>query len=167
MNKNLLILIILLTAALLLTSISVVSAKPNEPGTIDCVLDITYDVYEDGTYWKGTVEGPECSVAGTIKFFAVDEEYFDAGKTTHFVEEFIIEPYSGGFIEGKNWGVWNFSTFKYRANGWIKETSPQWEHLIGAKYHEMGTTSDLADGLPLTAPGGQAKIVPANRQNTP
>ena len=74
MNKNLLILIILLTAALLLTSISVVSAKPNEPGTIDCVLDITYDVYEDGTYWKGTVKGPECSVAGTIKFFAVGEE---------------------------------------------------------------------------------------------
>jgi hypothetical protein len=156
-----------LTAALLFTSISVVSAEPNEPGTIDCILDITYDVYPDGAYWKGTVSGPECSVEGTIKFFAVGEEYFDAGKTTHFVEEFMIEPYSGGFIKGKNWGVWNFSTFKYRANGWVKETSPQWEYLVGAKYHEMGTTSALADGLPLTAPDGKAKIVPANRQNTP
>ncbi len=40
--------------------------------------------------------------------------------------------------------VWNFATFKFRANGWVTKASPQWAGLVGAKFHEMGTTSDPA-----------------------
>jgi len=163
MSKKLFILMIVL-ALLATVSISMVSAKPTAP--IECVLDITYDEYESGVfYWLGTLA--DCELAGTIRFDAVLEEYAESGKTLHFVEEFTINPYSGGEIRGKNWGVWNFSTFKFRANGWVREATTEWEHLIGNKYHEIGTTSpyfgDPAD-LPILAPGGTAKIVPANRQ---
>lgn len=163
MKKNLFVLTIVL-ALLATVSISAVSAEPTAP--IECVLDITYDEYESGVfYWVGTLA--DCELAGTIRFDAVPEEYAKSGKALHFVEEFTIHPYSGGEIRGKNWGVWNFSTFKFRANGWVREASPEWEHLVGAKYHEIGTTSpyfgDPGD-LPILAPGGAAKIVPANRQ---
>ena len=168
MKKGSLILIIVLMVALLFASISAVSAQPGASVPIECVLDITYDEYSPGEfYWDGTVTGPECSVEGTIRFDAVPEEYFDAGKTTHFAEEFTIEPYSGGVIYGKNLGVWTFSTFKYRANGWVTDATAEWAHLVGFKYHESGTTSNPADGFPLTAPDGMMKMVPANRQSTP
>ena len=118
-------------------------------------------------YWLGTVTGDDCDVEGTIRFDAVDEEYTFPGKTMHFVEEFTIWPDSGGWIKGKNWGVWNLTTFRYRANGWVKETSAEWDQLVGSKYHEGGVTGDLAEGFPLLAPDGWMKIVPANRQKMP
>jgi hypothetical protein len=151
--------ITVLVAALLLASAAAVAARPSAAGTIECALDISYN----GSYWSGTVTGPECSVAGTIRFDAVPEEYSYPGKTMHFVEEFTIEPYGGGVIRGKNWGVWNMSTFKYRAHGWVREASDQWAHLVGSQYHEMGKTSNPADGLPLLAPDGKMKLTPSNR----
>jgi hypothetical protein len=159
MKKGWLFLITVLVAAFLLVSSSAVAAQPSASGTIKCVLDISYG----GSYWFGTVTGPECSVAGTIRFDAVPEEYSYPGKTMHFVEEFTIEPYGGGVIRGKNWGVWNMSTFKYRAHGWVREASDEWEHLVGAQYHEVGVTSDPALGLPITAPDGKATLAPSNR----
>ena len=157
------LLITVLMVALLFVSSSAVAAQSGGSGTIECVLDITYDDYGDGTYWSGTVTGPECSVEGTIRFDAVPAEYFNAGKTVHFVEEFTIEPYSGGVIKGKNWGVWNLSTFKFRANGWVRDASDEWAHLVGSHYHEMGRTSNPGDGIPITAPDGQMRIAPSNR----
>jgi hypothetical protein len=163
MSKRSLPLITVLMVAFLFVSSSAVAAQPGGSGTIECVLDITYDDYGDGIYWSGTVTGSECSVEGTIRFDAVPAEYFNAGKTVHFVEEFTIEPYSGGVIKGKNWGVWNLSTFKFRANGWVREASDEWAHLVGSPYHEMGRTSNPGDGLPITAPDGQMRIVPSDR----
>jgi hypothetical protein len=163
MKKGSLKLTAVLIFALLLVPISAVSAGSNAP--IECVLDITYDEYEPGVfYWDGTLS--DCDLAGTIRFDAVPEEYAEPGKALHFVEEFTIHPNIGGEIKGKNWGVWNFSTFKFRANGWVRETSPEWAHLVGAKYHEMGTTSPYygdPDDLPIKAPDGAMKLVPANR----
>jgi hypothetical protein len=163
MNKKTLLLAVVLTAVLLFVSLPAVSA---EPGAIQCDLDITHD-YHDGEdmppYWLGTVIGPDCTVAGEIEFRAVPEEYFTSGKTIHFVETFVIRPYDGGELYGKNYGVWNLSTFKYRANGWVLNATPEWEQMIGYKYHESGTTSDPADAPPIYAPGGWAILVPANR----
>ena len=169
MKKGTWYLIVLLTGALLLVSISVVSAEPASSGPIDCLLDITYDDHDENgePYWLGTVEGPDCSVAGTIEFYAVREEYFTAGKTMHFVETFVIRPVDGGELYGKNYGVWNMKSFKFRANGWVLDATQEWEHMIGYKYHESGTTTDPADAPPIDAPGGWAKLVPANRQNAP
>jgi hypothetical protein len=162
MNKRSLKLIAVLILTLMLVPMSVVSAGSSGP--YECVLDITYDEYEPGVfYWLGTLS--DCDLAGTIRFDSVDEEYAYAGKTMHFVEEFTIWPYIGGEIKGKNWGVWNFSTFKFRANGWIRETSPQWADLVGAKYHEIGTTTPFTGSeIPIEAPDGAMKLVPANRQ---
>lgn len=162
MKKRSLLLITVLVAASLFVSSLVVAAQPSAPGTIECVLDITYDDYGGETYWLGTVTGPGCSVEGTIRFDAVPTEYFNAGETVHFVEEFTIEPYSGGVIRGKNWGLWNLSTLKYRATGWVREASGDWAHLVGSQYHEMGRTSDPAV-MPITAPDGKMRIAPANR----
>lgn len=164
MKKWFLIFSTAVIAALLFASISAVSAKPNTPGSIDCVLNIIHN----GSYWDGTVTGPKCSVAGTIRFYAVPDEYYDTGKTTHFVELFTIEPYEGGVIAGKNYGVWNHKTLKFRANGWVTYTEGEaWEHMVGYKYHETGMTSDPNGDLPLSVEDGKAKLVPANRQNAP
>jgi hypothetical protein len=163
MKKGSLKLIAVLIVMLMFVPISVVSAGSNAP--IECVLDITYDEYETGVfYWLGRLD--DCDLAGTIRFDAVPEEYATSGKTMHFVEEFTIEPDSGGWIKGKNWGVWNFSTFKFRANGWVRITSDEWEHLVGAKYHEMGTTTPYysePDDIPIYAPDGAMRLVLANR----
>jgi hypothetical protein len=142
----------------MLVSSSAVAARPGAGGTIECALDITYD----GSCWLGTVSGPDCSVAGTIRFDAVLDEYAFPGETMHFVEEFTIWPDDGGVIRGKNWGVWNMSTFKYRAHGWVREASDDWAHLVGSQYHEMGKTSNPEE-VPLTAPDGKMKIAPSNR----
>ena len=171
MNKRTLILLAVLMVALLFVSFSTVLAKPDKPGSIDCVLDITFKEHTPGNWhWLGTISGPECTVAGTIEFYAVPEEYFTSGKTIHFVETFIIRPDGGGEIHGKNYGVWNLSTFKFRANGWVKDASPEWAHLVGYKYHEMGVTSTDTSNTPpdpIYAPDGWAKLVPANRKNAP
>jgi hypothetical protein len=158
MSKRSLLLITAFMVASLLVPSAAVAAQPSASGTIECVLDITYN----GSYWLGTVTGSECGVEGTIRFDAVPDEYFDAGKTVHFVEEFTIWPDSGGVIRGKNWGVWNLSTFKFRANGWVREASDECAHLVGSKYHEMGRTTS-PDSLPIYAPAGQMKIAPSNR----
>lgn len=162
MKKGTLIVVTVLMVALLFVLTSAVSAEPNEPGPIECVLDITLDNYSDGIYWKGTVTG--CSIAGTIRF---DEdssiESYDVGQSRHFFEVFTIKPYSGGEIHGKNAGVWNYSTFKFRANGCVFKASAEWAHLVGSRYHEMGTTfSPGPDDLPIeTLPGGMMRLAPA------
>ena len=114
---------------------------------------------EDGSYWSGTVNG--CSLVGTVAYWAVLSEYFDAGSTLHFTETFTIWPSIGGEIHGRHDGVWNSSTFKFRANGWITDASEEWSHLVGYKSFEMGTTTSL-DVLPVYAENTTMRLAPAN-----
>ena len=166
MKARRLLLVTVLMVALLFVSSLAVAAQPSESAAIKCGLDITYAVWPEesywgaGEYWAGTVTGPRCSVAGNIKF--VEEEPSFPGNTMHFVEVFTIHPDSGGSIEGKDWGVWNFSTFKFRAQGWVTDASPEWEHLVGSRYHEIGVTSNPAVPGPITAPDGEMHIAPSN-----
>ncbi len=167
--KTSLIVKVLLTISLLLAMASAVWAKPANPGAIACELDISFN----GAFWLGTLSGDQCTVAGAIRFDSVDSEYRfrpneDNLSTMHFVEIFSIwpgseEPDGEPAIKGKNCGLWNFSTFKYRAHGWVTEASGDWADLVGAQYHEMGITTDPADGIPLLAPDGRAKLVPGKR----
>jgi hypothetical protein len=169
MKERRLLGVTVLMVAFLLVSSSAVAAQPSGSRAIECVLDITYNVWPEesywgsGEYWSGTVTGPGCSIEGPIKFEAVEDEYFYPRGTMHFVEVFTIHPDSGGEIHGKDWGVWNYSTFKFRANGWITEASDEWAHLVGSRYHEIGWTSSLDDGLPLTTSDGQMHIAPSDR----
>ena len=68
MNKKRLLSVVLVVIFLLASS-SIVAAQGG--GVIDCDLDITYN----GFYWLGTVTGPKCDVAGSIRFDAVRDEY--------------------------------------------------------------------------------------------
>ena len=144
MKRKSLILIMVLMIALLFSSITAASAKPNASPLIKCVVDIQTSPPGVKPDWYGTIEGEECSIAGTVTFNETDEN-FDAGKSGHFFEEFTIKPYSGGEIHGEDNGVWNFSTFKFRANGRVTGASEEWADLVGYKFHEMGRTTDPFD----------------------
>jgi len=165
-----------MVAILLFALSSAVSAKQDNAGAIACKLDINYN----GAFWFGTVSGPKCGVEGNIRFDAVEVEYNyrpprEDFRVMQFVEEFTLWPGGYGedapFIKGKNCGVWNFSTFKFRAHGWVTEVSDedQMGHLVGSQYHEMGITTDPGfDPIPdddyiIYAPGGHMKIAPGNR----
>jgi hypothetical protein len=164
MKKRTLILVTMLMVALLLATISVVSAKPGPRGAIKCDLDITFDDYADGTYWNGRIDGDGCALPGRIRFFGVHEEYdCPPGNTMHFVETFIINPDAGGSIEGKNWGVWDMRSGKFTAHGWVL-ASEEYPELVGNQYHEMGVTSTTDTSVrPITAPEGKMKLVPGDR----
>lgn len=98
------------------------------------------------TCWHGTVQG---DINGTVAFWETAANYV-VGTTEHFFEVFTIWPDEGGSINGVDAGIWNFSTFKFRASGRVTDTSPEWTPLLGYKYFEMGTTSDPNLGLPVT-----------------
>jgi len=146
MKKRSLLLILVLMLTILSSPISAVSAQStNRP--MECLADLTFNPNNDPNCWHGTVRG--CSVAGQITI--CEEPASFMGKTEHYFEVFTIEPWDGGQIYGVDAGVWNFTTFKFRANGFITGASPEWVDLVGFKFHEMGTTTDPALGWPITA----------------
>jgi hypothetical protein len=161
MKKGSLILLTVLLVTLLFVLVSAVSAKPDSAAPIECVLDIAYDEHAPGDfYWLGTVTG--CSIEGTVEFRENEaREYYETGNMAHFFEVFTIYPDSGGEIHGFNNGIWNFSNFNFRAQGRVTKASEEWAYLEGSKYHEMGTTGNPEDPLPLEAPDGMMRIVPA------
>jgi hypothetical protein len=99
--------------------------------------------------WYGTVEG---DIDGTIAFWEMDARY-RAGMVLWFSEIFTIVPDSGGYINGVERGIWYLKDFRFKTTGWVTSTSPEWEDLLGAKFHEKGVTSDPGLGLPVTADG--------------
>jgi opacity protein-like surface antigen len=138
MKKKLVALLTVLMVIWMSSSITAVSAQPNASRPIKCVVDIQTNEPGIQPDWYGTVSG--CILEGNITFTETNENYV-AGKTGHFFEDFVIHPASGGEIVGYNGGVWNFSTFKFRANGYVTSASEEWAYLVGYKYHEMGVTS--------------------------
>jgi len=88
------------------------------------------------TYWKGTITG---DLTGTSYYWESPDNYV-IGNVMHFFEDFYID-LGDGWISGYDVGVWNFATFKFRASGWVTDASPNYEYLIGCKFHEEGVTS--------------------------
>lgn len=162
MKKVSLIPVTVLMVALSFVLISVVSAQSDQSALIECTIDIVVDEWEDGIYWRGPVTG--CSLEGTVQFHENPDRLFTPnGTMAHFYELFTIYPDSGGHITGYNNGIWNFANFNFRAQGFVTDASDEWAHLIGAKYHEMGTTSDPGPefALPIYAFDTHMTIVPA------
>jgi hypothetical protein len=159
MKKVVLLLVTMVLAALLFASSPEVSASPPyPPGTIECEIDTAYDG-NPGIVWSGTISG--CILAGAWETRPSSPSE-PLGQTLHFFETFTIWPTSGGEIHGVDQGVWNFSTLKFRVNGWVTYASPEWEHLVGYKFHQSGTTSDPT-ALPITVEDSPARFAPANR----
>ena len=91
--------------------------------------------------WVGNLTG--CKIAGEVYYWETDQNYV-VGGTEHFFETFLITT-ATGTISGVEMGIWNFSTFKFRAEGWVTAADGEWAYLVGYKFHEMGTTTDPFD----------------------
>jgi hypothetical protein len=136
----------------------VVAATPAESAPLQGVVDMEIggtgtcpappvNVPEPGFCWLGRIEG---DVEGTIAFWETAANYV-VGKAEHFFEVFLVLPDSGGSFSGTDDGLWNFSTFKFRSQGWVTAASEEWAFLVGYKFFEMGRTSNPDLGLPITA----------------
>jgi len=144
-------LIVCMVALLSMLSMPAVSAQPMKP--LRCLMVITFDPNLPDPHWIGTVIG---DINGKIEFWEQPENYV-VGKTEHFFEKFLITT-ADGMIEGFDGGVWNFPTFKFRANGWVTVASSDWAYLIGYKMHEIGTTSPFPPIPPETVVIGTATM---------
>ena len=142
--------------ALLWMSVPAAATPASEAAPLRGVIDMAYGlpcpvvtpvpVPDPAACWYGTVTG---DINGTVAFWETAANYV-VGTTEHFFEVFTILPVGGGSIYGVDAGVWNFSTFKFRSQGWVTDASSEWASLIGLKYFEMGRTSDPNLGLPVT-----------------
>jgi hypothetical protein len=106
--------------------------------------------------WLGTVSG---DINGTVKFQPLPANSYVVGSVKHFYEIFTITT-SAGVISGYDVGVWNFSTFKFRAEGWVTSATGDWAGLTGYKYHEMGYTTPLNPPTPIHGTGSMFIAAP-------
>ncbi len=141
MKKWILVIVTMLMVVLIFSAMTASAERPDPVGTFECTADLYWGVAQG--HWTGTVR--ECELEGTLEAYAVLEEYFLPGNTMHYVETFVIYPTGGGEIHGKHYGVWNFSTWKFRDHGSITDASEQWSHLVGYQTRQMGTTTPEAD----------------------
>lgn len=121
---------------------TVMPAANAEGGTPRIVWDmtITYD-FSPGIsdpHWIGTLHGPVLDGA-KVEFWEKPAN-FVVGKTEHFFETMLIT-IGDDTIGGDDSGVWNFSTYKFRANGWVTDATGPWAYLVGYKAHETGFTT--------------------------
>lgn len=123
--------------ALVFTSAPVASAQESEPLRAEMEISIDLSVPSADIHWEGPLTG---DIEGAIEFWEHWDENYVVGGTEHFFETFIITT-DHGTITGVDAGVWNFATFKFRANGWVTEATGDWAYLVGYKMHEMGTTT--------------------------
>lgn len=163
MKKRLLILASALLIALLFVSFSVATADPEGPFV--CQTDIVYAEHDpvnepDLWYWYGPISG--CELEGNLRY-DVNPDYPPVfpGNSYHFFEKFTLYPNSGGEIHGENAGTVQWSNMEFRANGWVTDASPEWEDMIGYKFHEKGTAVMFPDGT-ITANGTTMRLSPAN-----
>lgn len=138
--KKLLVISIVTILALLLTYVGASADPPQEPKQINCDQFIAVYLSDPEPHWRGTLSG--CALDGAAVHYWGQPESWESGYVLHFHEHFEIYPQGGGYIKGYDDGLWNYSTWKFRAEGRVTEASPEWSYLIGYKFHEMGTTDD-------------------------
>jgi len=131
-----------------------VLADPSEPKPIRCLADAAFNDWGDGMYWKGDVHG--CILAGSIRVTELPAVF--PGTTEHFFEEFEITA-GTEVISGTDAGVWSFVTYKFRANGWVREATPGLHYLVGYKVHMSGVTSPWPGELPITTDDMEMRFV--------
>jgi hypothetical protein len=93
--------------------------------------------------WHGTLSG---DLTAAISFWEMPNRLMGPNddKVMQFFEVILIQPKAGGWMLGTDKGIWNFATFKFRAEGWITGASTDLAGYIGYRYFEMGTTTDPA-----------------------
>jgi hypothetical protein len=146
--KKFLVLTLICVLVLPLMWVQPVSAGGKGLKNISCDQMIVYDWGAGSNHWVGNLSG--CPIAGTVEYWETDLN-FSVGKTEHFFEEFLITTPTGT-ISGMEKGIWNFATFKFRAEGWVTKATGEWTYLVGYKFHEMGTTTDPNIGTAIYGP---------------
>jgi hypothetical protein len=144
MRSKLWVVVVLLLVAFLATAGAAQAKAP-----LTCEGSFYTDALMD--HWEVALTG---DVDGTMYVYGdPTREFFFPGKTEHFFETWIVFADDGGWFSGTDAGVWSFVTFKFRANGWVTEASPEWQFLVGHKFHEIGTTTDPFTGNPFSVSG--------------
>ena len=138
--KKVLAVTLIAVVALLLTSAGVLAAQSGGPKIIKCDQFIAVYSTDPEPHWRGTLSN--CVLDGAQVHYYGQPEGWDSGKVSHFHEHFEIVPLGGGSIKGYDDGLWNWSTWKFRAEGRVTEATEKWSYLVGYKFHEMGTTDD-------------------------
>ena len=125
--------------ALVFASVPVAAVPPSDSEPLRCDMAATLDLSQADAHWVGPVTG--CDIQGTMEVFETPANFI-VGNSEHFFETFTITT-STGVISGVDKGVWDFNTFKFRANGWITDATDDWSYLMGYKLHESGYTSQF------------------------
>lgn len=154
MRRTRLTMVVLVTVgALLLVSISAVSAHPIKPVRTSIEYAFT-------GVWEGPIEGDieGCAVSSLLSavFPGGDPTVPPPpGNTEHFVGQTVIS--SGSYpddcdgelytivVEEK--GVWSLNTQKYRTTGTVISATGDYAYLEGARIHGLGQTFDF-QGFP-------------------
>lgn len=128
-------------------------ASADEPAMLRMDIEITWS--DPPGYWWGGVEG---DVTGMVTYTAwPGHEGYATGQAAHFFETFTIcvgepvtmsgctDPTEGEYIVGTLQGLYSLKgsagKWTFRANGVVTDASPEWEFLIGYRYHENGVTT--------------------------
>jgi len=118
---------------------------------------IAIDLAASDAHWVGTATG---DIAGKVEFWETPDNYI-VGKVMHFYESFKITT-ATGVIQGYDVGLWNFSMFKFRAEGRVTSATGDWAGLVGYKFHEMGYTTAFPppDGHTISGTGSMFLAAP-------
>ena len=132
------ILIITLVGMLILSSMSACSPSA-KPKSITCDQMISFDSSKPDPHWIGTLTG--CELEGTVEYWETDLN-FTVHQIEHFYETYKITT-AKGVITGVDQGDWDLTSFKFTADGWVKDATGDWKSLRGYKFHETGTTTQF------------------------
>jgi hypothetical protein len=129
---------ITLAGILILSFLSACSSPP-QLKSITCDQMISIDLSQPGPHWSGPLTG--CELEGTVEYRGTPSTYKE-GKIEHFFENFKITT-KGGIIIGSDKGDWDLTTFKFTADGVVKDATGDWAYLKGYQFHETGTTTQF------------------------
>lgn len=154
-------LITLLALAFTLALVPAIPAQAKKPLNCELYMEVNWDGPPWGPEpytWMGTVWG---DINGD--FYVILREAIFPGmdahgmvKTEHFVEEWIIENTTEGWmIGGFDEGVWSIANLKWVANGRVTSATGPWSHLVGSNMQYSGTTTEfpVPPGTPVSATG--------------
>lgn len=137
-------------ATVSLLSVAAVSAQSDEPEPLICTLNLSFDAAAENPHWQGSISG---AIVGSMEMWEQPNN-FVVGATEHYFENFTITTTSGDVIKGFDKGIWNFGTYKFRAQGPVTEASGDWAFLVGYDTHSKGFTSAFPPVPPSTVVTG-------------
>jgi hypothetical protein len=153
MKKRLLIAIVL-ALVLSLTLAAPASAKiKNKERPLVSLMNMAVPTADHPDTWFGTVSG---DINGTLEVGELPS--FEGPFLYTFTEWFEVKTAMGD-VRGFDMGVWNLTTFQFRASGWVTDATGPYERYIGWMLYEDGYTSDISN-VPVTIEDAHFVLAP-------